>query len=139
MADNKPDRPGAKAPPVINRLKWLAEMTRTRKYSRLEVAVAGALAWDFTDKETAETFVKPETVAKHINATLRPVDEAYALFRKDGWLERISTAAPGRAARYRLTFPKAQSATAQKPERKPAALPSPAPQEPEYGNDDVPF
>jgi hypothetical protein len=105
----KPDRRGQKAPPVINRLKWIAGITRRwDKYSALQLAVAGALGWDFTDKVTAETFVKAKTVAKHVGATLRPVSEAYALFIKDGWLEKITSAAPGRPARYRLTFPQTQ-------------------------------
>jgi hypothetical protein len=125
---DRPDREGRKAPPIINRLKWIAAMSRTRKYSRLELAVAGALAWDFTNKLTGVTFVNPETVAKHVVATLRPVSEAYALFRKDGWLERITSAAPGRAARHRLTFPQTQSPKVQRPEpAKAVASPPPAP------------
>lgn len=116
----KPDRQGRKAPPAINRQKWFVAIARTRKYSRLELAAAGALSWDFTDKDTAETFVKPETVAKHINATLRPVAEAFRILQDDGWLEKITSAAPGRAARYRLSFPpQAPSASkVQQPESK---------------------
>lgn len=124
---DKPDREGRKAPPTINRLKWIAAIGRTwKEYSALQLGVASVLAWDFTDN-TGETIVKPGTVAKHIGATLRPVSEAYALLRKDGWLERTTSAAPGRAARFRLTFPQTLPARAQRPEPAKAVAPPPQP------------
>lgn len=119
MADNKPDRAGAKAPPVVNRMKWFDEiMPDWEKYSSLQKAVAWRLAWTHFNRETNEIQVRLEKVAEKLRAKPRAVKQAYALLIKNGYLERISRASPDRAARYRLTQP---ATSAQQPEPKTVA------------------
>jgi hypothetical protein len=95
-----------KRPGGVRRLQWLAEIAVSRSFSPADLSVAGALAWRFTDRKTAETKVKIGTVASFLKCSERAVEKAFEKLQKGGWLAVVAPSKrKGEATWRRLTFP----------------------------------
>jgi hypothetical protein len=128
MVDNGRDQAVAEREAVGHRrAEWLTHVAKSGKPSRLALQLAIALFWTYSDRKTGETIVKTETLAAYIGTNKNMVAQIIAAFRKAGFIETITAAAPGRPARFRLTLPvgrlKPQAAAEAQP-------PQSAPQEP---------
>jgi hypothetical protein len=100
------EAPATNKPLGVRRLQWLAEITISRKYSPVTLSVAGALAWRFTDKKTAETKVKVDTLRTFLRCKERAVTSALAKLHNDGWLTVVAKSTrKGEATHRRLAFP----------------------------------
>jgi hypothetical protein len=97
-------------PPGRRRLKWLYTVIANPDYSRLAISVAGALAWKYSDKVTAETFVGVVELAAEVHAGKRAVQGILSTFLADGYLTKIKCRAKGRPVTYRLVIPEAPAA-----------------------------
>jgi hypothetical protein len=92
--------------------------------------VAVALSYDYSDKVTAETFVRVEELADYVNARKRAVQGVLSTFSADGYLTKVKDRRRGSPTTYRLTFPGEQpNAAAARPSNG-GANPNPNPNPP---------
>lgn len=120
MGEGQGDKNG-KRPGGAYRLQWLATIASSPKYSRLQVQVAGLLAWRYSDARTGKTFVGVKELKTEIGAQKRAVQGALLALLDDGFLEKTAGHAPGRPVTYRLVLPTTPPATVLKPPKVEAA------------------